>query len=382
MTGRILVFSHDPGGANTVIPVVPALEERGYDVRLYGKNFALKKYEEAGLEAIDLAKAIPESTTENVTEWLRDLKPDVVLTATSAIDPTEKFLWSAAERLGIPSFAVLDQWINYGIRFSPYDTTQLERYAEDRRHPFLPTGILLMDELARKEAARDGLPEERLVIVGQPYFETVKKKADFVTADDRKRLRRDLGIAPEQPLFVFASEPLSQEQGEPGRDGYTEISSFRLLAEGLSEFCRRRNKNATILVRPHPRERPGNLDGVVSALPSGFVTVLYDNRSDIHATILASNVVCGMSSMFLIEAAILGKPVLSLLPGLHGENPFVLDRLGVIQSVTDNETLQTRLERLFDENFASPNRFTGIIDDPVRRVLNVIETALNRNTPS
>ena len=377
MNKRIFVFSHDPGGANTIVPLVPALKERGYDVLLYGKNFALKKYADAALEASDLSNELPESTVENVHELIQRKKPDAIITATSAIDSTEKYLWLAAERQGIPSFAILDQWCNYGVRFSPYDTTQLTQFANDKRFPYLPNFILLMDELAKREAVRDGLPENRLIIVGQPYFETVKKKVASISEDDKRNYRRACNVASDALLFIFASEPLSQEQGESGRYGYTEISSFRFLAEGIVSKCRKFNRRATIIIRPHPREQQGNLDNVLSSLPSDVIAMLFDDQSDVHLAMFASDVVCGMSSMFLIEAAIIGKPVLSLLPGLCTENPFVLDRLEVVRSITDRETLERKLDQIFDKNRDETcSRFSNFIDNPVGRVLDVLESKI------
>ena len=42
---KILLFSHDPGGSNTIIPLVSKLRGNGFDVSLFGKGPALSKYE-------------------------------------------------------------------------------------------------------------------------------------------------------------------------------------------------------------------------------------------------------------------------------------------------------------------------------------------------
>ena len=55
--------------------------------------------------------------------------------------------------------------------------------------------------------------------------------------------------------------------------------------------------------------------------------------------------VCGMSSMFLIEAAIMDVPVISLQIGLKRDNPFVLDRTGVVPSILAASSLLAELER-------------------------------------
>lgn len=59
------------------------------------------------------------------------------------------------------------------------------------------------------------------------------------------------------------------------------------------------------------------------------------------------DVVCGMSSMFLLEALICNKDILSIEIGLQRENPFVLDRLGISKSILTEEELFQKLEKLF-----------------------------------
>ena len=105
----ILLFSRDPGGANTVVPLVPALREKGYSVKLFGKDMALKKYSNAGLEGVDISTLLNKVNPAEVESFLCAEKADFLITGTSASDPVEKYLWKAAEKLNVPSFAILDQ---------------------------------------------------------------------------------------------------------------------------------------------------------------------------------------------------------------------------------------------------------------------------------
>jgi hypothetical protein len=59
-----------------------------------------------------------------------------------------------------------------------------------------------------------------------------------------------------------------------------------------------------------------------------------------------------MSSMFLIEAAYLKKPVMSILIGLRKENPFVLDRIGYLKSIKTYEGLKSNLIDFFQNKSA------------------------------
>ncbi|MDR0869368.1 MAG: hypothetical protein LBN39_01100 [Planctomycetaceae bacterium] len=375
MSRRIVIFSNDPGGANTIIPLVAPLRQNGEDVLLFGKGPALKKYAAEGLTGTDLSQILPESTPENVADWVRNVKPDAVITGTSAVDPTEKYLWLAGERLGIVSLAVLDQWINYGIRFSPYTVYQLAEYQNDKRFPYLPSKICVMDEFAETEALADGLPKERLAVTGQPYFETVLKNAAKITPQDCIDYLEPLGIHGREIVAVFASEPLFQEQGEPGYLGFTERSALKMLAEAIQLLCGLSGTKATLIIRQHPREKPGNFDGIIPQIENENLRVVFENQSNPHLAMLSAHIVCGMSSMFLLEGALLGKPVLSVMPNLTGESPFVLDRLGMTKSITSGVDLNFAVDDIFRHGPNNAGRFCPVLN-AAKNVLNTLESLL------
>src|SRR5574344_2059702 len=128
---KILLFSRDPGGANAIISLVDKLKQ-SYEVILYGKDSAIHKYEENHLQYIDLSTEIENISLGNLEDFVDRIKPDLIITGTSADDMTEKYLWKVCEKKGIISFAILDQWINYGIRFSKYSVSEIDLYQKIR----------------------------------------------------------------------------------------------------------------------------------------------------------------------------------------------------------------------------------------------------------
>ena len=67
-------------------------------------------------------------------------------------------------------------------------------------------------------------------------------------------------------------------------------------------------------------------------------------QSNLFDLIQQSNVVCGMSSMALIEAVILKKDVISIQIGLNKENPFILDVLGILKSIENYSDLYDKFK--------------------------------------
>lgn len=92
---------------------------------------------------------------------------------------------------------------------------------------------------------------------------------------------------------------------------------------------------------------------------------------DSFSVMKSADLICGMSSMFLLESIICGKPVLSIEIGLKRENPFVLDRIGSCKSILSEKELLENLVHVYEhkEN-ACPFEF---IRDASKRVLQLVE---------
>lgn len=382
MRRKILLFSRDPGGANTIIPLVRPLEEKGHNIRLFGKDTALGKYAKADLKAFNIMDFIQDVELSSIEKFLADENPDLIITGTSADDFTEKFIWKSAEKLKIPSFAIIDQWMNCGLRFSPYGVSELEKYNLHKTYPYLPTKILVMDETAKRDSIKEGLEEKRLVITGQPHFESLLKSASAVTFEDMKLVRSGFGASQHDFLITFASEPIVDTYHETGSSkhywGYTERTIFENLLESLRNIADSSGRRVFVVLRPHPKENKDNWNDYLSGFSHDRIRVIKDSDTDSIKLILSSDLVCGMSSMFLLESAILGRSVMSIQIGLKRENPFVLDRIGVLKSMLDRDELRDKIKSAILENSLPACSFE-FIRNPVENIINLMEMHLCRN---
>ncbi len=372
-----LLFSRDPGGANTIIPLVAPLNRLGYTVNLYGKEIALKIYSDSGLSGRDIMSEIDNISSASVAEFLREASPDIVVTGTSAEDFTEKFLWKAGGELGIPSLAILDNWMNYGIRFSPYTPTDSSSYERHRSCPFLPSRIAVMDEHARNESISDGLPADRIVVSGQPYFERIFGMANDPEA--RSRLSAAHDINDDDFVVIFASQPIANDYGPAGdRWGYTEQTILSHLLAALETMAGKIQQRLVLIIRPHPRESREALDKISGG--SGKVHSLFDDESDPWALMKRADLVCGMWSMFLIESVILGRPTLSIQIGLNRENPFIFDRRNILKSIRTERELRDRLREIIIDR-EKPEYSFEVIRNPVERIVAEMENMLCPSSP-
>jgi hypothetical protein len=356
---------------------VEILKGKGYDARLYGKDVALGKYADAGLAGADIMSAISEITSDTVRKFLRNLSPDIVITGTSADDHTEKYLWQSATELGIPSIAIMDQWTNYGLRFSKYGVAEIAEYIKERNHPFLPSKIVAMDEYARTEMIAEGLPNDRIIVCGQPYFETIAAYTPEPSLPSDCNLNN--ANSEDDFVIVYASEPITKMYGEQGANfwGYTEKSIFAALVCALHIVQKDVDRRLVLVIRPHPKEEREGLVYIVE--PYKGVNWTIDTKTPSMALMKHADLVCGMSSMFLIESVIVGRPTMSIQIGLKRENPFILDRRGILNSILSEEDLSTQLHRIIIQKEYKKPRF-DVVSNPVERIVLEMEILLCQNS--
>ncbi len=352
---NILLFARDPGGANTIIPLIEPLKAAGLTPRLVGKEIALKKYTEAGYQGEDINQILLSSgiTPQTLNQWLQEIVPGFILTGTSGEDPTEKYLWQAAQSLGIPSAAILDQWLNYGIRFSNYGVSECHLYEKDRQHPYVPDQILVMDEEAKNRLIAEGLEADRIQITGQPYFQWFQQQWEqFNTLKEASARVRDskqsLNLTPNSQVITFVSEPLSQLKTDSKGAvdfGYTEKTVLNQLLNALDTVSETINLDLiTLLIKLHPREDSTNYKTFFqNRKRKSQVSAIIDQSLATLDVLAVSDVVCGMTSMMLLEAFLVGKPVLNIQIGLNQPNPFVLAQRNWVQTLDSPETLTRQL---------------------------------------
>jgi len=322
---NVMFFAHDPGGANAIVPLIRNFP----DSHVYGKGPALN--------ILPNAKEMPDNI-------LSTLQPNFLVTGTSGSDFTERFLWKEANIQGIPSMAILDHWINYGVRFSQYEMSELHLF--DGVCEYLPDYICVMDEFAKLEMINDGVPDVRILTFGNPHIEAiaVAAKKNRVTDDNGKT----------QCVILFASEPFEDVY----RKGAEEIALQDLIKVSSSY------NNINIRIRKHPREQTSKFLEYLGA------KVVMDDCLSSFDSIRQSDIVVSVSSMLLIEALFYDKVIVSYQPkSKDGKNDFILTRNGTLPFLQNIKELSDCIIKIFDGQADKTNNYIlseGITDNITR----------------
>jgi hypothetical protein len=101
-----------------------------------------------------------------------------------------------------------------------------------------------------------------------------------------------------------------------------------------------------------------------------------DHHTDPYRLIHLSDAVAGMFSMFLLEAAMLGKPIQSIMIGLKRKNPFVLARKNCVKSCVTGAELFSEMETLLSGRKTRPVD-CGLSMNAVENIVDQVKHLLN-----
>ena len=332
-------------------PVVAMLRrEHGCNVDAYAYRQACQIFDSVGLAAV----AVDESKSAGeASRHLTAFTPDLVLTATSIGETSLEMQFIAeARHLGIPTLTVLDFWSSYVERFTGVANRSLSGCLPDR--------IAIMDARASAEMELLGFPSDCLKITGQPAFDALQSLRLASTSITRTALRQTYSIGDGALLVLYLSSPISSHRGatesSPGYMGYTEHTSLRLLLDELEALSGELQGSIQLLVKPHPRDPADNFDG----WKGNRVRLEVVSDADTRQLILASDLVVGTVSVALIESCLLGRPTISLQPGLTGEDMLPSNQWGATIAVYDARDLRKTIMELLKGETAQQSHLNSM----------------------
>ena len=243
-----------------------------------------------------LESAIPAGAT--LAEFLRLHRPDAVVVSPlvdAASDQVD--LVKAARALGIPTVAAIASWDNLTNK-------GLLRVQPDR--------VIVWNEAQRREAVEfHAAPADRVVVTGAQLFDRWFERRPSTT---RAEFCHRAGLSSDRPFVLFTCS-----------------SSFISLSHAEVPFVRewiaavRANPGLAgmpIVVRPHPYNFAAWETADFSGLPDVAIwparpynPIEEASRDGFFDSLYHSAAVVGINTSAMIEAAILGRPVLSIVAG-------------------------------------------------------------------
>jgi hypothetical protein len=329
---------------------------RAIAVRL-GKKLAKRPNRELSARTLRATRVLEDAipASRPITRYVRELDPDIVLTTGTFrhVSGEVEFLKSA-RKLGIPGGIFVTSWDNLTNKGSL---------------KFVPELVFVWNEVQAKDAVDlHRMPADRIRLTGAHVFDEWFARRPTRT---REQLLADLGLDPGHPYVVYLCSSGSIAHNE-------EPQFIRRWVAALRSSDDPRLRELNVIVRPHPnvRNRPDDLgfENVVVWPPQGAYPVAEQARDDFVDTLTHCEAVVGMNTTAMIEAAVLGKSVLTVLvpefaqeTTLHfhyllNENGGFLhvakdldEHVRQLRSVLDEDEAGAERRRRFVETFVRPN---------------------------
>lgn len=324
---KFFFFAHDPGGGQAVAVVAGhLLRENSCQLDVFAAGPSIDLYRRLGMNFKILDGGFSQALTASA--------PDVVLTATSLSAVHDRALIREAQNLGIPVMAIIDYWSNYRLRFTSPDG------------PVYPDVISSIDTLMTEEMIADGIPVERIVETGQPVFDDLVRVGSPQGLERRARARRSWQVTEDEFVILYASQPVAGYYGSSQKDtkylGFTEFDVTKILLNCLNDLANS-DRSLHLIMRPHPKEERSYYETLTER--SGFFSVTMDSVENAYESVHGADVVVGISSILLIEAAVMGRVAISVQPNLIGLDQLKSNIVGLTRAAYSEAEIRSFLAR-------------------------------------
>jgi hypothetical protein len=304
----IIVSAVEVGSVRALAPVCRELLAYGEEILIDKRGFFTDE------ELIDLEPFLvtfPDNRQE-LLPFLEQYNVKSLLFSVNVHNPYPLMLARILDAKGIKTVHVLDYWNGYSSRMKLDGNTL-----------FQPTRYIVPDEYAAKMAIGEGINEDRIAVMGQPAIADVEESYRLSSVKVSSPIK---GLFPESDkVILFVSEPVSADQGNSLQEnenyrGYVERDALQILLEAVVQTA----GQFRVCVIPHPRQSARELRNLWTSLGGDqYGAVLGGIRG--RDLLPFVDGVSGMASTLLYEAWLVGKPILSIQPGLLNNSARMLE---------------------------------------------------------
>jgi hypothetical protein len=232
--------------------------------------------------------------SQALTAFLEERQPDVVLV--TSLTFSRSFAMDqvkAARALGIPTAACIMSWDHLSSKALVH---------------IQPDATLVWNDVQKREAVdMHGIPDATVVVTGAQCYD---QWFDRRPTRSREEFCRAMGLDPSRPFVLWVCSTMSPPP-DPLEPLFVKEWIQALRSSGDPVL-----RNAGVLVRPHPervREWKGvSLDGFDNVVLNGRNPLDAEAKADYFDSLYYSGAVVGLCTTVFLEAAIIGRPVLTL----------------------------------------------------------------------
>jgi hypothetical protein len=352
MTARILCFAEDPGAANCFIGLTKSLENTHSKVLILGTALSREYFKQRN-EPSTLV-----SNFREIHKFISDFKPTTIITGTSENRKSLSLaLIKYGQRKRIPTYGYVDSPANSEFRFS--GTT-------GNPSAYLPDKILVADSVTSANFTKLGIDKNRIVVIGNPYYDWLiqevdtNKKKYFIS---NKKEYFQLPDKKTKIITILSEKSFNYKMGDLKINRYSDLvgrgtsnQRTNIIIEEILDYCKALEHKPYLILRLHPKDDIKNYMQYFNEIDR-----ISANESPLK-TILASDVIIGLTTSLLVEATILGKRTLSVLTNPEEANLLYGIQSGIVPCAKSKKTLRRYLNRMLSlQKYPKPTSFEKLL---------------------
>lgn len=255
---------------------------------------------------------------QRIERFLRTERPHLIVVGSDLGNSYFRLLLDLCRRLKIPVLilATVDSWpapydmSSVGSSAVPHWISPLLHWFELESIPFQgwvygsyhrEAFIAVVSQRMKDQLVANGISAERIAVTGNPYHDLLHEVQKQPRNEFRERIWTRLGWPPHGRLTAYCTERIQDIYGESYLDRLNTllVKTF----DELPDECR-------IVVKLHPKECQKSLKQFAQLFSGDRYRVVQD--VDVHHLARGADLIIGHFSSTLIDAALLGTPVLSI----------------------------------------------------------------------
>jgi hypothetical protein len=360
-TFHLLFVIGDAGGLSSLGPLIKYFIKAGHQAEiLINETFA--KTNPITLDQKFNYSILNESAFQMFAKQPSEQRPDIAVITASRAGNLEKRLIKKARFFNIPTVSPIENWGPFAGRFSDFSFGRFKNHMD-----YLPDHLLMVDKFALDRAVSENVPKNCMTIVGSIPLEIILASTKNKYSVNKTRSR--VGAKKNQKIVVFPSQALKIEMGtsSPEYPGYNETEALSDICTALSVVW----PDCMLIIKLHPFEtienfhRPDSLQNIQHNIIKNI------SGSDI---ISSSDLVIGMISNFLMEAASKNKPVISYQRQVKTKLNFVGTALNLMYFCSSIHELKSVLKSDPNPLISAPEYFQKITTNATKQTIAFIES--------
>jgi hypothetical protein len=366
----VIIFTEDPGAANYILDLPENLSAIGISCIILADGPSKEYLKQRNINYLD-------ASTLSATSIIETYTPKLVLVGTSENKKSLGLeLIIKAKKNDIITASFIDMIVNTSERFKGTSNDPLK---------YCPDWLLVPDSITKNEYIKIGFNSNRVRVCGHPcYDRALKFSREWNNNEGNLKNELFINTTHNQKIIVFISE--SKDELNPAASNYNNNYIFRgrgkskfrthIILEEILDAIKQISPKPYLIVRLHPKN-------IIKEFSNYFTEVdMFHENSNPLSLLMKSDLVIGMSSMLLMEAALIGKPTLSLLPIESEANWLPNTKNGHTEVITDKSLIKNRIEYfLHNQDSKGNNLEFGNLFAPnsIEKVKYIIKRIINED---